>query len=349
LTPVIFYFLLFTFYFLLFTSHSHQNMSVLVYTENINGSFKKSVYEVVSYAKAVADKLNTSVTAVSIGNVDQSALTSLGNYGASRVLNVTSDQLKQFVNQAYASVIAAAANQTEAAVIVISNSFSGKGLAPRVAAKLEAGLADGVVELPQINGNTFTLKKTAFSGKAFAIAELTSAKKVIALNPNSFELRETGGNPTVETFQPDIPGSDLATVIQDIVRSTDKVTLPDAEIVVSAGRGLKGPENWGMIEELADALGAATACSKPVSDAGWRPHSEHVGQTGIAVSPNLYIAIGISGAIQHLAGVSASKTIVVINKDPEAPFFKVADYGIVGDAFDVVPRLTAAIKAHKEN
>ncbi len=322
-------------------------MSVLVYTENNNGSFKKSVYEVVSYAKALADSLNTSLTAISIGNVDQPALASLGNYGASRVLDVSNDQLKQFINQAYASVIAEAANYVEADLIVISNSFSGKGLAPRVAAKLQAGLADGAVELPQIDGDKITVKKTAFSGKAFALTELTSAKKVIALNPNAFELRETGGNAEIEPFHPTIPNNDFATAIQDIVRTTDKVTLPDAEIVVSAGRGLKGPENWGMIEELADALGAATACSKPVSDAGWRPHSEHVGQTGIAVSPNLYIAIGISGAIQHLAGVSASKTIVVINKDPEAPFFKVADYGIVGDAFEVVPKLTAAIKAYK--
>ena len=320
-------------------------MSVLVYTENTNGSFKKSVYEVVSYAKSLADSLNTSLTALSIGNVDSAALASLGNYGASRVLNVSSTQLQQFVNQAYASVIAAAANQVGADRIVISNSFSGKGLAPRVAAKLQAGLADGVVELPHIDGGTTTVKKTAFSGKAFAIAELTSAKQVIALTPNAFELRETGGEATVEDFQPDVPDSDFAAVIRDIVRTTDKVTLPDAEIVVSAGRGLKGPENWGMIEELADVLGAATACSKPVSDAGWRPHSEHVGQTGIAVSPNLYIAIGISGAIQHLAGVSSSKTIVVINKDPEAPFFKVADYGIVGDAFEIVPKLTKALKS----
>jgi len=322
-------------------------MSVLVYAENTGGSFKKSVYEVVSYAKAIADNLNTTVTAISIGNVEQPALASLGNYGVSRVLNVSGDQLKQFVNQAYASVIAAAANHLGADIVIISNSFSGKGLAPRVAAKLEAGLADGVVELPNIDNGKMTWKKAAFSGKAFAITELLSAKKVIALTPNSFELRETGGHAEIESFQPDIPGGDFASVVRDIVRATDKVTLPDAEIVVSAGRGLKGPENWGIIEELADALGAATACSKPVSDAGWRPHAEHVGQTGIAVSPNLYIAIGISGAIQHLAGVSASKTIVVINKDPEAPFFKVADYGIVGDAFDVVPKLTAAIKAYK--
>ncbi len=324
-------------------------MSVLVYAENTEGKFKKSVYEVVSYAKALADHLNTTVTALSIGNVDPSSLASLGNYGASKVLDVSSDQLKQFINQAYASVIASAANRESADIVVISNSFSGKGLAPRVAAKLEAGLADGAVELPDVSGDKLTVKKNAFSGKAFALVELTSPKKVLALNPNAFEVRETGGTAPVEAFSPDVPRDDFATVIQDIVRTTDKVTLPDAEIVVSAGRGLKGPENWGIIEELADALGAATACSKPVSDAGWRPHAEHVGQTGIAVSPNLYIAIGISGAIQHLAGVSASKTIVVINKDPEAPFFKVADYGIVGDAFEVVPKLTAAIKAHKGN
>lgn len=324
-------------------------MSVLVYAENTDGKFKKSVYEVVSYAKAIADNLDTSLTAVSIGNVDQSDLTSLGNYGVDKVLHVSADQLKRFVNQAYASVIAAAVDHTAASLVVISNSFSGKGLAPRVAAKLQAGLADGAVELPQINGDQLSVKKTAFSGKAFAITELSSAKKVISLNPNAFEVREKDGHATVETFSPEIPAGDLVTVIQDIVRATDKVTLPDAEIVVAAGRGLKGPENWGMVEELADALGAATACSKPVSDAGWRPHSEHVGQTGIAVSPNLYIAIGISGAIQHLAGVSTSKTIVVINKDPEAPFFKVADYGIVGDAFEVVPKLTTAIKAYKGN
>ena len=324
-------------------------MSVLVYTEHTGGTFKKSAYEVVSYAKAIADLLGSTVTAISIGNVDTADLAALGNYGAAKVLQVSSDRLSQFVNQAYASVIAAAAEHTDATIIVVSNTFSGKGLAPRVAAKLEAALADGAVALPEISGDTLKVKKTAFSGKAFATTELTAPKKVVALNPNAFEIRETGGTAAVEAFNPDISAGDLQTVIQDIVRATGKISLPDADIVVSAGRGLKGPENWAMIEELADILGAATACSKPVSDAGWRPHAEHVGQTGIVVSPNLYIAIGISGAIQHLAGVSASKTIVVINKDPEAPFFKVADYGIVGDAFEVVPQLTAAIKAYKGN
>lgn len=324
-------------------------MSVLVYTEHTEGKFKKSAYEAVSYAKAVADLIGTSVTAVTIGTVAPADLATLGNYGATKVLHVSSEQFVQFINQAYASVIAAAATHVDANVVIIANTFSGKGLAPRVAAKLEAALADGAVELPQFEGDKLNIKKTAFSGKAFAITELTAPKKVIALNLNAFEVRESGGSAAVEEFKPEVPAGDFTAVIKDIIRITDKVPLPDAEIVVSAGRGLKGPENWTMIEELADVLGAATACSKPVSDAGWRPHSEHVGQTGIAVSPNLYIAIGISGAIQHLAGVSSSKTIVVINKDPEAPFFKVADYGIVGDAFEVVPKLTAAIKAYKGN
>ncbi len=322
-------------------------MSVLVYVENTEGKFKKSIYEVVSYAKAISEKLNTSLTAISIGDVTQETLANLGKYGASKVLNVSNDKLRTFVNQAYASVIAEAAKSEDAEVVVLANSFTGKGLAPRVAVKLQAGLADSAVDLPEIADGKFSVKKTAFSGKAFAHVALTSQRKVIALNPNSYPLTESGGSASIENFEPQATESDFKTMVQDIVRATDKVSLPEAERVVSAGRGMKGPENWAMIEELADVLGAATACSKPVSDAGWRPHEEHVGQTGIAVSPNLYVAIGISGAIQHLAGVSSSKTIVVINKDPEAPFFKVADYGIVGDAFEIVPKLTEAIRAYK--
>jgi electron transfer flavoprotein alpha subunit len=322
-------------------------MSVLVYVEQVDGKFKKSVFEAVSYAKAIADIQGSSLTAISIGNVGEAELKELGKYGASKVLNVSNDQLKNFVNQAYASVIAEAAKKEGAAVVVLSNSFSGKGLAPRVAVKLEAGLVDGAVELPKLDGGQFLVKKTAFSGKAFAITELTSAIKVIALNPNAFGVKESAVDAAVEAFSPEIKTTDFTAIVKEIVRATNKVSLPDAELVVSAGRGLKGPENWGMIEELANLLGAATTCSKPVSDADWRPHSEHVGQTGIAISPNLYIAIGISGAIQHLAGVSSSKVIVVINIDPEAPFFKVADYGIVGDAFVVVPKLIEALKAHK--
>src|SRR5690606_9276880 len=321
-------------------------MSVLVYVENTGGEFKKSVYEVVSYAKAIADSLNTNLTALSIGSVDSSNLERLGQYGASKVLNVSSEQFKSFVNHAYASIIASAAKEQDAKVVVLSNSFSGKDLAPRIAAKLEAALASGAVELPEINGDSITVKRSAFSGKAFAFLEMKAALKVISLTPNSFELRKNEVQAEIHDYAPEQTDT-RETIIKDIVRATDKVSLADAEIVVSGGLGLKGPENWGMIEELAELLDAAAASSKPVSDADWRPHEEHVGQTGIVVRPNLYIAIGISGAIQHLAGVSSSKTIVVINTDPEAPFFKVADYGIVGDAFEVVPKLIEAIKSYK--
>ena len=322
-------------------------MSVLVYTENAGGKFKKSIFEVVSYAKAIATQNNTNLIAISIGDVADDEMAALGKYGAEKVLNVSNDKLKSFVNQAYAAVIAAAAKKEDANIVVLSNSFSGRGLAPRIGVKLQAGVADGAVSLPLQNDGKFTVKKTAFSGKAFATVELTSANKVIALTPNSYKVDEQGSTAPIEVFTVETNESDFKAMVKEIVRATDKVSLPDAELVVSAGRGLKGPENWGMIEELANLLGAATACSKPVSDAGWRPHSEHVGQTGIAVSPNLYIAIGISGAIQHLAGVSSSKVIVVINKDPEAPFFKVADYGIVGDAFIVIPQLIEAVKQYK--
>ncbi|MBS1531282.1 MAG: electron transfer flavoprotein subunit alpha/FixB family protein, partial [Bacteroidetes bacterium] len=289
-------------------------MSILIYAENANGKFKKSTFEAVSYARAIADQTNTTLTAISVGDVSAGDLVALGKYGADKVLNVSNAQLKNFVNQAYASVIAEAAKKESANIVVLSNSFSGRGLAPRIGVKLEAGVADGAIALPEISGDKFTVKKTAFSGKAFATVQLTSPNKVIALVPNSYKVVEKQAAGTIEEFSPEVKQSDLKALVKDIIQSTDKVSLPDAEIVVSGGRGLKGPENWGMIEELAGLLGAATACSKPVSDAGWRPHDEHVGQTGTAVSPNLYIAIGISGAIQHLAGVSSSKVIVVINK-----------------------------------
>lgn len=324
-------------------------MSVLVYVENTEGKFKKSAFEVVSYAKAIANTINSTLTVLSIGNVSEDELNHLGKFGADKILSASSDQLKSFVNQAYASLIAEAAKQENATIVVLANSFSGKGLAPRIATKLKAGLADAAIELPQINGDTLTVRKSAFSAKAFATVEVVSPVKVISLSPNAFEIKETASSPSITAFSPSLEASDFSSIVKEIIRATDKISLPEAEIVVSAGRGLKGPENWAMIEELAEVLGAATACSKPVSDAGWRPHSEHVGQTGIVVSPNLYIAIGISGAIQHLAGVSSSKTIVVINKDPEAPFFKVADYGIVGDAFEVVPQLIQALKTYKGN
>lgn len=322
-------------------------MSVLIYAENAEGKFKKSIFEAVSYARAIADGLHTNLIAISIGEVNQEQLSALAKYGADKILNTSGAQLKNFVNQAYASVIAAAAKKENADIVVLSNSFSGRGLAPRIGVKLDAGVADGAVALPDLSGGKFTVKKTAFSGKAFATVQLTTQRKVIALIPNSYQITDKSAAGTIENFATDNKESDFKAMIKEIVRSSDKVSLPDAEIVVSGGRGLKGPENWGMIEELAGLLGAATACSKPVSDAGWRPHSEHVGQTGIAVSPNLYIAVGISGAIQHLAGISSSKVIVAINKDPEAPIFKVADYGIVGDAFEVVPKLIAAVKEYK--
>jgi electron transfer flavoprotein alpha subunit len=321
-------------------------MSVLIYAENTGGKFKKSTFEVISYANVIAKELKTNLVAISIGNVENAELEKLAKYGVDKVLSVTGDQLKLFVNQAYASIIAEGAKASAADTIVLSASFSGKGLAPRIAVKMDAGFVDGAISLPSFNGS-FTVRKGAFSGKAFADVSLTSTNKVISLVPNSYKVVEDAKPAAIETFAPVIKESDFRTMVKEIVRAADKVSLPEAEIVVSGGRGLKGPENWGMIEELAELLGAATACSKPVSDAHWRPHSEHVGQTGIAVSPNLYIAIGISGAIQHLAGVSASKTIVVINKDPEAPFFKAADYGIVGDAFEVIPRLIEAVKEFK--
>ena len=324
-------------------------MSVLVYIEHSEGTFKKSAFEVISYAQEVATISNQELIALSIGKVSQAELEKVGKYGVSTLLHVDTDQLSQFINQAYASVIAEVASSKSANTIILANTFSGKGLAPRVAAKLEAALAVAATSLPTISGDNWTIKRNVFSSKAIATEELTATKRVISLSPNAFEVKENPVSVNVEAYQANVSSSDLSTVIKEIVRATDKISLPEAEIVVSAGRGLKGPENWGMIEELAEVLGAATACSKPVSDADWRPHSEHVGQTGIAVSPNLYIAIGISGAIQHLAGVSSSKTIVVINNDAEAPFFKVADYGIVGDAFEIVPKLIEALKTYKNS
>ena len=322
-------------------------MSVLVYVEHAEGNFKKSALEIVSYSKAIADQLKTNLIALAIGNVSDENLTALGKYGAEKVLNVSDKKLDNFVNEAYSFVISDTAKQEAANVIVLSNTFSGKGLAPRLAVKLKADFVSGAVELPDIQNEKFVVKKTTFSGKAFAYVELLSSIKLITLTINSYQLIESAVSSKIVKISPEFRDSDFRATVKQVVRSNDKTPLPEAELVVSGGRGLKGPENWHLIEDLADALGAATACSKPVSDADWRPHEEHVGQTGISISPNLYIAIGISGAIQHLAGVSSSKTIVVINKDPEAPFFKAADYGIVGDAFEVVPKLIESIKEFK--
>ncbi|MDA9069203.1 electron transfer flavoprotein subunit alpha/FixB family protein [Algibacter sp.] len=316
-------------------------MSVLVYTESEQGAFKKAAFEVASYAKAVANQLGTTVTAVAINTADTSAL---GNYGVDKVLNISNSQLDNFNADAYASAIKQAAEKEGAKVVIVSSTADSKYLAPLLAVGLEAGYASNVVEAPS-NTSPFTVKRTAFTNKAFETTQINTDVKIVGVSNNSFGLIENIGSASAEEFSPSI--TDLGVTVESVDKASDKVTIADAETVISAGRGLKGPENWGMIEELADVLGAATACSKPVSDLGWRPHSEHVGQTGKPVASNLYIAIGISGAIQHLAGINASKVKVVINTDPEAPFFKAADYGVVGDAFQVVPQLIEKLKAFK--
>jgi len=320
-------------------------MSVLVYTESEQGKFKKAAFEVASYAKEVANQLGTTVTAVALNVEDTSEL---GKYGVDKVLNVSSDVLKDFSAKAYASVIHQAATKEGAKVVVVSSSADSKTLAPILAINLEAGYASNVVAAP-ISTSPFTVKRTAFTNKAFNMTEINSDVKVIGVSNNAFGLVENSGAAAAESFSPSLDDSLFGVKVTSVDKVAGKVTIADAEIVVSAGRGMKGPENWGMIEELADVLGAATACSKPVSDLGWRPHGEHVGQTGKPVASNLYIAIGISGAIQHLAGINASKVKVVINTDPEAPFFKAADYGIVGDAFEVVPALIEKLKEFKAN
>ena len=321
-------------------------MAVLVYAESWNGSFKKATFEAVSYAAQLANKIGTDAIAITIAH--QGDANELGNYGANKVLTMTDETLNSFNNQSYANAIVAASNHVNAETVVISNTNNGKAIAPIIAAKRESALITNAIELPSTL-SPFTIKRKAFSSKAFALFSSDSNQKVISITPNAFGIHEIQVSTTIESFSYNTTDSDQRLKSVSVDSATGKIPLPEAELVVSAGRGLKGPENWGMIEELADLLGAATACSKPVSDIGWRSHSEHVGQTGIAINPQLYIAVGISGAIQHLAGVNASKNIVVINTDPEAPFFKAADYGIVGDAFEVVPKLIEAIKTHKSN
>lgn len=318
-------------------------MSVLVFAESVDGKFKKSTLEAVSYAKETATLLGTKTIAVSIGNVAEADLKALGNNGAEAVYAINLDK---FTPEAYSAAIAEVAKKENAQVVIISNTYSGKSVAPRVAVKLDAGIASGVVSLPNTS-NGFVVRKGVFSGKAFADVAVTTTVKVIAITPNSYQINTYGGEAAVINHETQLGADAWKTQTVEVNRVTGKIPLTEAELVVSAGRGMKGPENWGMIEELASVLGAATACSKPVSDMHWRPHDEHVGQTGITIKPNLYIAIGISGAIQHLAGVSSSKVIVAVNKDPEAPFFKAADYGIVGDAFEVVPKLIEAAKKLK--
>ncbi|MFG6686654.1 electron transfer flavoprotein subunit alpha/FixB family protein [Mariniflexile sp. HNIBRBA6329] len=316
-------------------------MSVLVYTESEQGKFKKIAFEVASYAKAVANQLGTTVTAITINANDVSEL---GNYGVDKVLKVSNPQLDAFNAKGYSEAIQQAAEKEGTKVVVLSSSANSKYVAPLLAVGLNAGYASNVIEAPS-STSPFTVKRPAFTNKAFETLTINTDIKIVGVSNNSFGLVEKSGSASVEDFSPTI--SDLGIKVESVDKASNKVSIADAEIVVSGGRGLKGPENWGMIEELASVLGAATACSKPVSDLGWRPHGEHVGQTGKPVASNLYIAIGISGAIQHLAGINASKVKVVINTDPEAPFFKAADYGVVGDAFTVVPELIEKLKAFK--
>lgn len=312
-------------------------MSVIVFVEIDNQQYKKSSLEAISYGKKIAQTMGISCIALSLDTLSDTA--TLGTYGADRVISLSHNAA--FTSDNSAQLLADACKQLSAQIVVVSNTYTGKSLAPRLAVALDASLATNVISLPDTNGG-FKVKRGVFSGKAFAYTDLSKSTKVLAITPNTFDIDNSGSSATVETLAVSAEASKISIDKSD--KEMGKVPLTEAEIVISAGRGLKGPENWNLIEELADLMGAATACSKPVSDMGWRPHAEHVGQTGITIKPNLYVAIGISGAIQHLAGVSSSKTIVAINKDPEAPFFKAADYGIVGDAFEVIPQLIHALK-----
>lgn len=314
-------------------------MSVLIYTDSADGTLTKNAFEAANYGALLAKKDGKTATAIVIG--EASDIDKLGAYGITKVLHVNDAALNNFNPQRNAAIIAQAVTKENASTVIFAHDYSGKATAPMLAAKLDAGLVTGAVALPEGN----TVRKAVFSGKAFADVEIKTATKIISVLPNAVDKVIGEGSIAVENFACEVPTTRLT--VKEVKKASTELSLTEADIVVSAGRGLKGPENWGMIEELAKELGAATACSRPVADIGWRPHHEHVGQTGIAIRPNLYIAVGISGAIQHLAGVNGSKNIVVINTDPEAPFFKAADYGIVGDAFDVVPKMITAVKKLK--
>ncbi|MBS1777985.1 MAG: electron transfer flavoprotein subunit alpha/FixB family protein [Bacteroidetes bacterium] len=322
-------------------------MSIIVLAENAQGSFKKKTFEAVQYAAGIAQNMGTTVTAVALGNITDAALAELGQYGANKVLHVADARLDNLNARAYTKALVTAAEKEGAKVIVALHDVTGKAVAPRVAARLKAGMVAGAVAHPDMS-NGFIVKKNVFSGKAFAFVNITSDVKVITLMPNTFAVKKGEGSANVETLSVAFDDKDFGVTVKEVNKVTGAVPLSEAELVVSGGRGMKGPENWHYLEDLANALGAALACSRPVADAHWRPHHEHVGQTGGTIRPNLYIAVGISGAIQHLAGVNGSKTIVVINKDPEAPFFKAADYGVLGDALEILPKLTEAVKKFKE-
>src|SRR5215831_5899945 len=316
---------------------------VLIFIDQSEGHVKKASLEALCYGAKIAEQLGIAAEGLVLGTV-QEDLSALGKYGIKKIHHVAQDSLNHFDAQVFTKVIAQVAQAAGATVIVFSNNVDGKAIAPRLSARLQAGLVTGAVALPD-TGSDFSIKKTVFSGKAFATVKINTPIKIIALNPNSYPVTAGTGTATIAPFNASVDAAKVH--VKSVNKISGEVPLSEAEIVVSGGRGLKGPENWGIVEDLAHALGAATACSRPVADSHWRPHHEHVGQTGIQIAPNLYIAIGISGAIQHLAGVNRSKVIVVINKDPEAPFFKAADYGIVGDAFEVVPKLTDAVKKLK--
>ena len=322
-------------------------MSLLIYAESApdasGGKFKKVAFELASYAKKVAETLGTTVTAVTVNTDDVS---DLSKYGVDKVLKVTNDKLANFNAKAFADVIKQAAQKEGAKVILLSSTTDSLYLAPLVAVGLDAGFASNVVGLP-LSTSPFQVKRNAFSNKAFNITEINTDVKVLSLAKNSYGVFESAASLSEEVFSPSLNDADFNVKVESVEKSSGKITIADADIVVSGGRGMKGPENWYLLEDLAAVLGAATACSKPVSDIGWRPHSEHVGQTGKPVAANLYIAIGISGAIQHIAGINSSKVKVVINTDADAPFFKVADYGIVGDALEILPRLTQKLAAFK--
>ena len=318
-------------------------MAVLIYTENFDGKFKKSSYELVSYGVEIAKQQGTDAVAVTMGDIDEASLKELGKYGAKKVFKVGNAELKDFSAQAYTAVIQQVAEKNNADVLIFGNNPSGRAIAPRLAVEMNAGLAAAVVAIPS-SLSPFTVKKRAYSGKAFADVVVNSDVKVITLSQNSYKIVEAPADIAIEDFTAEIPANAYSVKPVEVVKNTGKLSVTDADILVSAGRGLKAAENWGMIEEMAEILGAGLSCSRPVSDLGWRSHDEHVGQTGKVVAPNLYIAVGISGAVQHLAGVNGSKVMVCINTDSDAPFFEAADYGIVGDAFDVVPRLNEAFK-----
>lgn len=319
-------------------------MSVLIFIDQSEGKIKKSSLEAITYGAAVAKQLNTTAEGIVLGTVADDNVAALGKYGVQKIHHITNEVLNHVDAQLYAKLIADTATANGAGVVIISHNQTGKAIAGRVSARLKAGLVAGAIALPDTT-NGFVVKKSVFSGKAFANVNITSAIKIISLNPNSFHVTQAEGTAEVITVTASI--AEPKVKVTAVNKVSGEVPLTEAEIVVSGGRGLKGPEHWGILEDLAKTLHAATACSRPVADAHWRPHHEHVGQTGVQIAPNLYIAIGISGAIQHLAGVNRSKVMVVINKDPEAPFFKAADYGIVGDAFEVVPKLTEEIKKLK--